>query len=485
MTQPIHDSWTIARSGILTHQHRLAVTANNIANVDTPGYSRRVARLAPVPETPTSLTESRTWSHGAGVRVVDIVRTENAMTTTMLRQQVGDAAGHRQQADALGGLEALLREDGESSLGARLDAFWNAWSDLANQADNVGFRSVVIQSGVSLATHLQSLNGRIDSFDEQIITGTPGTFTGLLPSDVEEFNRMTEELQDLNKRISFGYGSAEPHALMDRRDVLLQDLSAMANIQVGLDYAVTLDGQTVVSADGADRFTLDISDAGPPPLFEIGGVGVAVTSGNIGAWSSVLDISASLRDRLDTLAADLADAVNSIHNSDRRATGDSYDLDGQRCDWDFFTGTTAGDISVNTLIYDPDNPMDMQPWRIAAAGSIFDDGTGTTGPNRGDGARALEIAMLADATRAALNGQGFGDYHATGLTLLGGVIATEGELADDGDAIVDALKDALQSEVGVNMDEELMDMMSAQRAFQAASRLLQTVDEMLQTILGF
>jgi len=483
MTQPIHDSWTIARSGILTHQHRLAVTANNIANVDTPGYSRRVARLAPVPETPTSLTESRTWSHGAGVRVMDVVRMENTMTSTMLRQQVGDASGHRQQADALGGLEALLREDGDSSLGARLDAFWNAWSDLANQADNVGFRSVVIQSGVSLASHLQSLDGRIDSFDEQIITGAPGTFTGLLPSDVDEFNRLTEELQDLNKRISFGFGSAEPYALMDRRDVILQELSGMANVQVGSDFAVTLDGQSVVSANGDDRFALEIS--GPPPVFQIDGVGVSVTSGNIGAWSSVLDVSASLRDRLDTLAADLADAVNSIHNSDKRLSGDSYDLDGQRCDWDFFTGSTAADISVNTLIYDPANPMDMQPWRVAAAGSVYDDGAGGTAPNPGDGARALEIAMLADATRAALNGQGFGAYHATGLTLLGGVIATEGELADDGDAIVDALTDELQAEVGVNMDEELMDMMSAQRAFQAASKLLQTVDEMMQTILQF
>lgn len=483
LIQPIHDSWTIARSALLTHQHRLAVTSNNIANVDTPGYSRQEVRLATVPETPPTLTDVRTWSNAAGVCVADVVRAHNGMLSSMLRQQLGDATGHENRADALGTLEALMREDGDGALGSRLDAFWNSWADLANQADNTGFRSVVVTRGIELASHLQMLDSRIDSFQTQIVTGTPGNYTGQLPQDIEDFNRMTEELQDLNMRIHYATSSFEPLALMDRRDVLLNDLSSIANIQVGDDYSVTLDGQTIVSADGADRFTLDMPDAGPPPQFSVNGVTVAVTSGQIGSWSDVIGISESLRDRLDALAMDLADAVNTIHNSDRNPAGDSYDLSGQRCDWDFFTGTSAADIAVNVLIYDPATPMDMRPGLIAAAASYYDDGAGVTGPNAGDGARALQISELANATRAALNGQDFGAYHTTGLSLLGSIISTENALADDGGMIVGALEDNIQSETGVNLDEELMNMMQAQRAFQAASRLLQTVDEMMMTIL--
>lgn len=483
MTQPIHDSWTIARSAILTHQHRLAVTANNIANVDTPGYSRRNTILAPVQETPSSLTQTRTWANGAGVRVADVVRASNLMRSEMLRQQLSDTSGHHARADALGSLESLMQEDGDSALGVRLDAFWNAWYDLSNQADNVGFRSVVIQRGNELAGHLRSLSGRIDDFESQIIAGTPGDYAGQLARDVDAFNQMTSELQDLNARISYATSSFDPHALMDRRDVLLQEISEYADIQVGGDYTVTLDGQTVVSGDGAVRTELEITDAGPPPLFELDGAAVTFSSGRIGAWVDALGVSTVMRDRLDLLAVDLAEAVNSIHNSDLNPAGDSYDLSGQRCDWDFFTATSAADIAVNTIIYDPANPMQMNPGLIAAAASRFDDGLGVTGPNAGDGARALQIAELSSATRAALNSQGFGDFHVTGLTLLGSIIATEQTLGDNGDAIVGAIEDELQSEVGVNLDEELMNMMSAQRAFQAGARLLQTVDELMQTIL--
>ncbi len=481
--QPIHDSWTIARSAILTHQHRLAVTANNIANIDTPGYSRRTVRLGTAPETPSALTQTRTWSNGAGVQVLDIVRTSNQMKSNMLRQQLSDTSGHHTRADALGSLESLMREDDDSALGVRLDAFWNAWSDLSNQADNVGFRSVVIQRGNELASHLRSLSSRIDGFDGQIIGGSPGNYTGQLASDVDSFNRMTTELQDLNRQISFASSSFDPNALMDRRDVLLREISEFADVSVGSDFSVTLDGQAVVSGDGTVRADLEITDAGPPPLFALDGTAVTLSSGHIGAWVDVLGISTVMSDRLDLLAVDLADAVNRIHNSDLNPAGDSYDLTGQRCDWNFFTATSAADIAVNTIIYDPANPMQMNPSLIAAAGSIYDDGLGTTGPNTADGARALQIADLADATRSALNAQGFGAFHVTGLTLLGSIISTERTLGDNGDAIIGAIEDDLQSEIGVNLDEELMDMMAAQRAFQAGTRLLQTVDEMMQTIL--
>jgi flagellar hook-associated protein 1 len=467
----------------LTHQHRLAVTANNIANVDTPGYSRKTVHLAPVRETPKSITETRTWSHGVGVTVTNVLRAHNAMLHNLLRQQKGDQAGHDTKAQALGTLESLMREDGDGSLGARLDAFWNAWYDLSNQADNLGFRSVVIQRGVELASHLQSLDQRIDSFEDQVLLGVPGNLTGVLAGDVQQFNQLTEELRALNAQISFDRGAYEPHALLDRRDQVLQIISEYANVGVDGDYNITLDGETIVSGDGSVRVELEIADVGPPPLFEAGGVPVNVSSGRIAAWVDVMGISESMRDRLNMLAVSLAEAVNAIHNSDLNPSGDTYDLNGQRVDWDFFTATSAADFRVNLLLYDPTNPMGTQPGLVGAAASRFDDGAGGVGPNRGDGARALQIAELAHATLAALNGQGFASFHTTGLTLLGGVVATERALADDGDAIIEAIKDQIQMETGVNLDEELMDMLLAQRAFQAAARLLQTVDEMMVTII--
>jgi len=261
-----------------------------------------------------------------------------------------------------------------------------------------------------------------------------------------------------------------------------EELAGLADIQVGADYSVTLDGETVVSGNGSIRAALEVTSGGPPATFELDGTAVGITSGSIGAWSDVLDIAAGMRDRLDTLASDLMDAVNDIHNSDRNLAGDTYDLLGERCNWDFFSGTGASDVAVNLLIYDPASPLDMDARLVAAAASRYEDGPPPV-PNPGDGAIALQIADLAGQTRAALGDQTFGDYHTTGLAMLGGLIQSERYLAEDGQAIADALENSLQAEIGVNMDEELMTMLQAQRAYESAAQVLTTIDEMIQTIL--
>lgn len=482
MTDLINTGWTIARSALLTHQQRLTVTANNIANINTPGYVRRDVLLGTVQETPTSLQETRNYSIGVGVRVADVVRAQSAVIQNLLRQQTGDANGHQARADALSNLEAMLGADGDQSLDARLGQFWNAWSDLSNQADNVALRTVVIQRGVSLAANLNSLDGRITNFTQQIISGTAGNFVGQLPTDVAKFNQLTSQLQDLNARISYSLSGMDSSGLMDQRESLLLDLGQLADIRVGADYTVTLDGQTVVSGNGAQREELEVTDGGPPSTFALGGVPVGIASGSVGAWSDVLDLAEGMRDRLDTLASELLNAVNSLHNSDRNVSGDTYDLNGERCEWDFFTGTRASDIAVNTLIYDPDHPLEMDASRVAAASSRYDAGPPPI-PNAGDGSIALQMADLATATLAGLGSQTFSGYHTTGLVLLGNLIQSENALAEDGKAIVGALTNALQSEVGVNMEEELMDMLQAQRAFQAAAQMLTKIDEMIQTVL--
>ena len=482
MTDLINTGWTIARSALLTQQQRLTVIANNIANVNTQGYSRRDVLLGTVQETPSSLQEVRNYSIGVGVRVADVVRAQSTAIQNMLRQQTGDMQGHDTRANALSQLESLLTADGDNSLDAKLSQFWSAWSDLANQADNVALRTVVVQKAATLAASFNTIQNRISDFSGQIISGTPGSFTGSLPSDVDSFNQLASQLQDLNARISYSLSSFDSNALQDQRETVLTELSKLADIKVGTDYSVTLDGQTVVSGNGSTRADLAVTSGGPPPTFELGGVSVAITSGNIGAWSDVLDIAAGMGDRLDVLATELMTAVNNLHNSDKNVSGDTYDLSGERCDWDFFTGTGAGDIAVNLSIYDPSRPLEMDASRVAAASSRSDAGPPPV-PNASDGSIALQIADLAGDTFAALGGQTMGGYYTTGLVLLGNLIQSEESLADSGKSVVSALTDALQSEVGVNMEEELMSMTQAQRAFQAASRLMSILDELMQTLL--
>jgi flagellar hook-associated protein 1 FlgK len=167
------------------------------------------------------------------------------------------------------------------------------------------------------------------------------------------------------------------------------------------------------------------------------------------------------------MAFELIGAVNALHSA-------GYDLDGNT-GIDFFTGTDCATIAVNGAMYDPSNPLLSNPRMVAAAASLFDAGPPAI-PNTGDGANALALADLAYAKIAGLNNQSFGDNLTTLSVSLGAAALSERERAGDGEAVLNMLKNSMQSETGVSMDEELVD--------QSAARLVTTIDEMMETVIN-
>jgi flagellar hook-associated protein 1 len=475
----LHDSLTIARSAILTHQERLAVISDNIANVNTPGYHRKRVMLATNPAVEPTMLETRKYDLGTGVTAAGVMRAYNGMAEALLREQAGFAGYHEAQTRGLGQLEALLNgaADG-SSLATGLQQFWNAWQDVSVHPDTLAFRSVLIEHGAALADQFMTLDDRLVNFRSQIVAGAAAPYAGLVPAEVENINLMLNQLKDLNYRISYSLGHFQPNTLLDTRTELLRELSDKLDIVVDADFNVTLGGQTLVNANGSvmnELVVTDIAAATAPAIrYEVDGVEVEVAGGTLGGWTNVVDTADSLRDMLDTLARELMDAVNAIHNSDHPdATSDAFDLNGDRSTLDFFTGTGAADMRVNTLIRDPDNPMNNNPYAIAAASL----------PSPGNGAKALEIAALADARLSGLNDLTVSEFFGGAMSSLGSRVESATQLANDGAAVVGMLLDAIQAETGVNLDEELVELVSAQRAYQAAVRLFTMVDGMLDTVI--
>jgi flagellar hook-associated protein 1 len=476
----LHDSLTIARSAILAHQERLAVISDNIANVNTPGYHRKRVMLATNPAIDPTMLEVRKYDLGTGVTVAGVMRAYNGMTEALLREQAGFAGYHEAQAGGLGSLEALLNGSADgSSLATGLQQFWNAWQDVAVHPDTLAFRSVLIEQGAALADQFSTLDDRLVNFRSQIVSGVAAPYVGLIPAEVGNINGMLHQLQDLNYRISYSLSHFQPNTLLDTRTELLRELSDKLDIVVDADFNVTLDGQTLVNANGSVMNELVVTDiaagAEPAVRYEVDGVEVTVAGGTLGGWTNVVDTADSMRAMLDTLAGELMNAVNAIHNSDHPdATSDAFDWNGDRSTLDFFTGTGAADMRVNALIRDPANPMNNNPHAIAAAGE----------PSPGNGAKALEIAALTDARLPGLNELTLLEYFTSHMGSLGARVETATQLARDGEAIVGMLLDAIQDETGVNLDEELVELVSAQRAYQAAVRLFTTIDGMLDTVIN-
>ena len=477
------DTLLVARSGVLTQQERVAVTSDNIANVDTDGYHRRITSLTTNPATPPETGEIRNYSTGTGVKVADVVRTFDRMKEMLLLDQTSSTKYHEEKASALNDLESMLNGTGDASLQDHLQSFWNAWQDVANSPDNVGVRSVLIEDSRALVEQIATLADRLNLYRTAIADGGTGpVFSGEIASEVDDINTMTTQLQELNRRITLARIGYEPLDLLDRRDVLIRELSENIGITVSTDYTITVDDQLLVSGDGATRNELSLTNAGTGITLALDGAAVTPGGGSTAAWIDTAAIVEALATELDTLADSLITEVNSLHTA-------GYDLNGAQ-GLEFFAGTDSdGDgiidaesMSMNPLIYDSSTALGGNPALVAAATTLYDAGPPAI-PNTGDGSNALRIADLAYATVAALGDDTMNSFFSNSIASLGSIIASEQDLASDGNAVVSMMLDAIQAETGVNLDQEMVDLISAQRAYEAAARVMVSVDEMIETVL--
>ncbi|MFH0881295.1 MAG: flagellar hook-associated protein FlgK [Lentisphaerota bacterium] len=473
----LNDILSIGRSGVLTHQERLAVISHNIANVDTKGYHRQKAVLGTNPPNEPNLYATRNYSLGTGVKITDVIRLRDNLREQSLLAQTGELGEHELLAESLSDVETLMNGLGDASLSSRFQDFWAAWQDLANNADQLAYRSTLIENSVALTEQFNTLAGRLADYRTAIADGAGPTLSGSAVSEVTEINDLATRIQDLNKRITIlssqGFGAND---LQDRRDLLVRELSGKANVTVSSEYEIRIDGQLLVSGDGNTRNDLSISNATSTPIeLMLDGAVVNVNSGRLGALVETAAIVDNMSDNLDTLANELISQVNTIHQA-------GFDLDGNP-GVEFFTGTGAAGIMVNPLIHNEANPSLDNPRLIAAAQTVHDPGPPVVANVR-DGANALAIADLCRALVPGLGSQTFDGYFSNMLTGLGAQIQAETDLAADSQAIVDMLEGAIQSATGVNLDEELVEMINAQRAYQASARVITTADSMMDVVIN-
>jgi flagellar hook-associated protein 1 FlgK len=478
----LQDLVLVGKSGLTTQQQRMSTISQNLSNINTAGYHRRQVILGTAPTQPTGdLYRVGVESPAAGVTVRDIVRAYNATQESMLRTEQSNTSFHTQKGAALTDLESLLGGGSEDALDARLQAFWNSWQDVANNPSNLAVRGTLIETSAALTASFQELNQRLNAYRDGIAaTDTSAEPIGTVPSLVNEINTLANQIQTLNRRITLAGPNAKPYDLLDERDRLLGELSQRVNVTVGSDGSVTLDDELLVSGDGLTANTLSVTNTTGTITFALAGNAVTPSSGRLGAW---LDAAAAVQEwqtSLDTLADALMNGVNDLHSA-------AYDLDGNS-GIAFFSGTdTDGDglvnadtLTLNPAIRDPNNPANDNARAIAVASTLYD----ATTPNSADGRAALQISRLADAAFTALNGQTLSAGFNRQLTTLGAAIRSEQEETTNSASVAQMLTNAIQQESGVNTDEEMIDMITSQRAYQAAAKLISTINELFGTVLS-
>ncbi len=428
MSIPTLQGLQTALSGLVAEQAALDVTGNNIANSDTEGYSRQTAVLQtnePIVIPAISPLTGEGAQLGTGVSVATISRVRNIYLDAQYRTQNSALSEASTQSEELTQAQAAFNEPSSSGLASQISAFWSSWSEVANDP-TIAAKQGVVAAGKSLVNTFHELSAQLTTISKQA-----SEQYAALTAPSGEVQNDANQIAQLNGQIKLAEEAGQkPNEMLDRRDLLLDKLSSFAQVTVS------------EQPDGTD--TVSFGDAAKP-LVE--GTTVtwpqALTPAAGGKLGALLGLTApggalsSYQAALDNVANTLASTVNALHTSTP-----------------FFSGTTAATIAV-----------------AVTAAQVQTSSTGASGGN--DVAQAI----------AALRGGAAEQSYAALVEQVGtGVQEAKDEQANL-QTTVTAIDNQRQSVSGVSLDEEMTNLISFQRGYQASARTLTAMDSMLETLI--
>ena len=452
-----------AVKALRAHQVVVDTAAHNIANANTPGFSRQRVLLRPIGISGSNYfgRDALIGRVGFGVDAHDVNRVRDVFLDFQARQTLGGKAQWDTHAKALGKTEVAFAEPSDSGISEMLGQFWSAWHDVVNDPESSAARTTIVNAATTLSgrirTAAQGLVAERADLDRQV-AGT-----------AERINSAAGEIAGLNFQIKQVELSGDvANDLRDRRDLLLDDLSKIAQIsyaeQADKTVTVYLGSHELVQSNQA-RTVAAIPDLANPGMrkliFEIDSEDVTTTSGELRALLDARDVDIpGMRTKLDQLASGLINATNALHST-------GFGLDGST-GLAFFTGVGAVDMDVNAVVA-------AAPQKVAAA-----SGAGLPG----DGSNALRIADLQSSLAMATGTQTFDQYYANMVSVFGADVKRSEGQAESSGLLVDHIESLRESVKGVNIDEEVTNLNQAQKAYQAAARVISVIDSMLDTLIN-
>jgi flagellar hook-associated protein 1 FlgK len=445
-----------ALSALTAQRRGLELAGQNIANANTEGYSRQRVDLRSVGGGEVPAMYSTRQATGGGVAVADVVRLRDAFLDARDRTERADNAYLIDEQQVYSQVERLLTEPSETGLQAQLADVWAAWHDVANNPGDLAARSQLLQQAATVAGTLNQSHAGLGALWS--------ANRDQLDALVADVNSTAGSVAELNQKIVLATAAGLPaNELTDRRDQLvlrLADLTGASVLRQPNGSAdVLLAGAALVSGthtrklEAAGAGGLDNQTANPVRLrWADNAAPATVQTGQIGSVLATLGGTVPhYAAELDAVAASLASTVNAGHAG-------GYDLAGV-AGGTFFTGSTAATIAVAIT----------NPAKVAASG--------TPGGNLGGG-NADKLAALATVAGGA-------DLRYRQVVAdLGAVAHTVNQRAAIQAALTDQADAAVAAHSGVSLDEEMTNMLTYQRAYEAAARLMSTVDSLLDTLIN-
>lgn len=473
----------ISLRSMQTQQTALNTASHNVANAKTEGYTRQRAEMAATSPWPYPAVNSLgiVGQIGTGVEITKMERVRDQFLDIQLRNETNTLGEWTVKQDTLEQVEVVFQEPTDTGLSTLITQFWDSWQELSMNPESINsaVRTTLVETAASLADALRYTHQQL----EDIAADTDS----IIKIDVDGINSTANQIKDLNQQIKKAkIAGFEPNDLMDKRDLLLDQLAEVIDFKVTDNGDGTIDvnlyngatdsydsrlvdgieGHTNIleTDDGSGSLVIqwaDYSSTEPAGQLPAAGDELQVNGGKLYGLFDVRDnLISEYTTMLDTFASNLITQVNAIH-------ADGYDLDGAS-GGEFFNGSSAVDIVI-----DPDISGDVS--KIAAALDPDD--------LSGDGSNALAISKLR-SKEGVCGGTSFDDYYRNLVSGLG-VDSNEAQrMTTNQQALVDQLESRKESISGVSSDEELAHMLEFQHIYEASARFMTTLDEMLDTLIN-
>lgn len=502
----LFSTFNTAVKGLNANQTALHTTSHNISNANTEGFSRQRVEM----KADNAYNYAGVGQLGTGVKLEGVVRMVDEFVDLQIRQESSTLNQYMAKNDVMGQIEMVFNEPSDSGLNFAMGEMFNAWQELSKNPESLNAKSIVAEKSKTFADTVRHMATQIQELQ--------GDTVAEVQKNVFDLASMTDQLKVVNEQIfNITVKGQSPNDLLDQRDLLLKNMSGITEIKTSFDSwgraSVTVGGKNITDPHAAAKlsavqevryaddgsatvhvalggdtanvqpFTMTAEEAKAytpgSPVFVAEGAAkpelAKITSGALGGKLQALtEIDARIAE-LDTFARGTAQAVNMLHNPN----GDGQDL---------FTGSGSLDFAVSKDILEDES--------LVVTGK-----TGSSAP--GDGSRALAIANLRNLkiNFSDLSTMDYADGDMLklkdapgGMTVEGAYqdvvikvgISTEhaGNMVQNQEALLAQLSNRRESVSGVSVDEEVTNLIKFQRSFEANSRVISTISEMLDTLIN-
>lgn len=421
-----------AKSGMSVSQTSIQTTSHNINNMNTPGYTRqRVEQSAKSAYSNPGFNSSLGAGQlGTGVEATDIIRIRNTFYDFQYRSESHNYGEVSTKYQYYTNMETIFNEPSETSISASIANFFSSWQELSKNPTDVGSKDIMVQNSKYLADNISNIKKKLDALSEQA--------DKKLNEDVEQVNGILEQLKGLDRQIKIVEGSGKaPNDLMDERDSIIDDLSM--KLDLNNDNVKKLLDSTY---DGNGNFTpLTVDDI----------KGLENVSGELQGSLDMIDKINEYTDKLTELAEGIATNVNKVLSDGGSTTSELF----------IFNKDGNPILSVNKDLSERPRNFEVSTETALAMYKLKDE----------------KIAIGGETTT-------IDKYYNQIIQKLGNESQEIIRQESNQSKIIKEIDNTRLNTSGVSLDEEMVNLIQFQHAYNASAKVVSTIDSLLDVVIN-